>query len=115
VSVPQIHRIIDGRILPDDLYSTTQMRRFRTDACVLIAFYFETQGAAMVEGGVPAEEILESYPSLKVWQVELAPVNARAVPPKGRPKRSRPSNISEAKSCTKKRLRPQMPKIIQVS
>jgi uncharacterized protein (DUF433 family) len=42
VSVPQIHRIIDEKILPEDLYSTTQMRTFRTDACVLIAFYFET-------------------------------------------------------------------------
>lgn len=42
VSVPQIHRIIDERILPEDLYSTSQMRTFRTDACVLIAFYFET-------------------------------------------------------------------------
>jgi hypothetical protein len=29
-------------ILPEDLYSTAQMRTFRTDACVLIAFYFET-------------------------------------------------------------------------
>ncbi len=42
VSVPQIHRIIDERILPEDLYSTAQMRTFRTDACILIAFYFET-------------------------------------------------------------------------
>lgn len=42
VSVPQIHRIIDEKILPEDLYSTTQMRTFRTDACVLIAFYFAT-------------------------------------------------------------------------
>jgi hypothetical protein len=42
VSIPQIHRIIDEKILPEDLYSTDQMRTFRTDACVLIAFYFET-------------------------------------------------------------------------
>src|SRR5271170_3406408 len=42
VSVPQIHRIIDEKILPEDLYSISQMRTFRTDACVLIAFYFET-------------------------------------------------------------------------
>ena len=42
VSVPQIHRIIDEKILPEDLYGTTQMRTFRTDACILIAFYFET-------------------------------------------------------------------------
>lgn len=42
VSIPQIHRIIDEKILPENLYSTAQMRTFRTDACVLIAFYFET-------------------------------------------------------------------------
>ena len=42
VSVPQIHRIIDEKILPENLYSTKQMRTFRTDACILIAFYFET-------------------------------------------------------------------------
>ena len=42
VSVPQVQRIIDEQILPNDLYSTVQMRTFRTEACVLIAFYFET-------------------------------------------------------------------------
>ena len=42
VSVPQIHRMIDEKILPEDLYSTTQMRTLRTVACILIAFYFET-------------------------------------------------------------------------
>lgn len=42
VSVQQIHRMIDEKILPEDLYSTAQMRTFRTDACVLTAFYFET-------------------------------------------------------------------------
>jgi gamma-glutamylcysteine synthetase len=43
VSVPQIHRIIDEKILPEDLYSTSQMRTFRTEASVLIAFYFESK------------------------------------------------------------------------
>jgi hypothetical protein len=42
VSLPQINRVIDEKILPDDLYSTSPMRTFRTDACLLIAFYFET-------------------------------------------------------------------------
>jgi uncharacterized protein (DUF433 family) len=42
VSIPQIHRIIDEKILPETLYSTAQLRTFRTDACILIAFYFET-------------------------------------------------------------------------
>lgn len=187
VSVLQIHRMIDEKRLPEDLYSTAQMRTFRTDACVLIAFYFETAElltaqarhrairnavsrcagwdgwkncifeehsvtvhfseiwkgvderlhklteareaviedpeilsgtpvfkgtrvpvydvAAMLEAGVSMEEILESYPSLKNWQVELATVYARAVPPKGRPRRT-PSNIPGEKSYIKKRLRP---------
>ncbi|HEV2133183.1 MAG TPA: DUF433 domain-containing protein [Terracidiphilus sp.] len=42
VSVPQINRIIDEKILPEDLYSTSAPRTFRTDAALLIAFYFET-------------------------------------------------------------------------
>ena len=186
VSVPQIHRIIDERILPEDLYSTTQMRTFRTDACVLIAFYFETAEqltaparlrtirnamahcsswaqwencivedhlvtvrfhdiwknvdtrlhqlmkahaavvedpeilggipvikgtripvydiAAAFDAGTPIDRILKSYPSLKDWQVELASLYARAVPPRGRPKRSVSSGLKE-KSVTKKRLR----------
>lgn len=187
VSVPQIQRMIDEKILPENLYRAAQMRTFRTDACVLIAFYFETADlltasarqrairnalehcqtgdswkdctfeehsvtvrfsdfwrevderlhqlarareaviedseilggtpvfkgtrvpaydvAAMVEAGVPLEEILETYPSLKEWQVQLASVFARAVPPKGRPKRTS-SNIPAGKSYIKTRLRP---------
>jgi uncharacterized protein (DUF433 family) len=187
VTVPQVQRIIDEKILPNDLYSTAQMRTFRTDACVLIAFYFETAEsltasarlrairnalvhcrawdswknctfeehsvtvrffdiwkgvddrlhqlakareavvedpgilsgtpvfkgtrvpvydiAAMVEADVSVKEILETYPSLKGWQVKLASIYARAVPPKGRPKRT-PSNIPAGKSYIKKRLRP---------
>ncbi len=187
VSVPQIQRIIDEEILPNDLYRRTQMRSFRTDACVLIAFYFETAEiltasarqrairnalencrtwdswknctfeehsvsvrffdiwkgvddrlhqlvkareavvedpeilngtpvfkgtrvrvydiAAMVDAGVSREEILATYPSLKDWQIDLAPVFARAVPPKGRPKRPRPE-VPGMKSYRKTRLRP---------
>jgi uncharacterized protein (DUF433 family) len=187
VSVPQIHRIIDEKILPEDLYSTTQMRTFRTDACILIAFYFETAEsltaqarlrtirnamahcgsweqwkdctveddsitirfsdiwksveerlrqlkrvhemviedpeilsgtpvikgtrvpvydiAAAVELGTPMDRILKSYPSLKDWQVELASVYAKAVPQRGRPKRTSPSSSTSKGSITKKRLR----------
>lgn len=186
VSVPQIHRIIDEKILPEDLYSTTQMRTFRTDACILIAFYFETAElltaqarlrtirnamvrcgswrewencvvedhsitvrfseisrgvmerlhqltrahemviedpeilsgtpvikgtrvpvydiAAAVDAGTPKDRILTSYPSLKDWQVDLAPIYAKAVPPRGRPKRV--SSVGGRRgSITKKRLR----------
>ena len=42
VSIPQINRMIDEKILPEDLYYTTPIRTFRSDACLLIAFYFET-------------------------------------------------------------------------
>jgi uncharacterized protein (DUF433 family) len=186
VSVPQIHRMIDEKILPEDLYSTTQMRTFRTEACVLIAFYFETADsltaqarlrtirnamehcstweqwrtcqiedhsltvhfggiwkavderlrqltkarqmvienpeilsgtpvikgtripvydiAASFDSGTPMERILKSYPSLKEWQIELASLYARAVPPRGRPKRAaHPDNVIV--TVTKKRLR----------
>jgi uncharacterized protein (DUF433 family) len=186
VSVPQIHRIIDEKILPDDLYSTTQMRTFRTDACILIAFYFETAElltaqarlrtirnamahcgswrdwencviedhaitvhfseiwkgvaerldqlrrahemvvedpeilsgtpvikgtrvpvydiAAAIDSWTPMDRILKSYPSLKARQVELASIYAKAVPPRGRPKRV-PSPGKNKGSITKRRLR----------
>jgi uncharacterized protein (DUF433 family) len=186
VSVPQIHRIIDEKILPEDLYSTTQMRTFRTDACIPIAFYFETAEsltaqarlrtirnamarcrsweqwrncivedhsitvcffdiwkgveerlhqlmraremviedpeilsgtpvikgtrvpvydiAAAVDSGTPKDRILKSYPSLKDWQVELASVYAKAVPPRGRPRRVSSAGRPQG-SITKKRLR----------
>lgn len=185
VSVPQIHRIIDEKILPEDLYSTTQMRTFRTDACILIAFYFETAEwltaqarlrtirnamahcgswsewencvvqdrsvtvrfheiwlgvterlarltraremvvedpeilsgtpvikgtrvpvydiAAALDSGQPLDRILNSYPSLKDWQVELASLYAKAVPPRGRPRRIAAPRHQE--SITKRRLR----------
>jgi uncharacterized protein (DUF433 family) len=186
VSVPQIHRIIDEKILPEDLYSTAHMRTFRTVACILIAFYFETaesltaqarlrtirnamaqcssweqwencivEGhsitvrfsdiwkgveerlhqlmraremviedpeilsgtpvikgtrvpvydiAAGVESGTSKDRILKSYPGLKDWQVELASIYARAVPPRGRPRRVSPAGGLKG-STTKKRLR----------
>jgi uncharacterized protein (DUF433 family) len=186
VSIPQIHRIIDEKILPESLYSTAQMRTFRTDACILIAFYFETaewltaqarlrtirdaiahcssweqwkdctveesfmtirfleiwkgveerlsqlakahqmviedpeilSGTPVIKGtrvpvydiaaafdaGTPTDKILKSYPSLKGWQIELSRIYAKAVPQRGRPKRS--SQVDALKgSKTKKRLR----------
>ncbi|MGH9435927.1 MAG: DUF433 domain-containing protein [Terriglobia bacterium] len=186
VSVQQVHRIIDERILPEDLYSTGQARTFRTDACIPISFYFETAEllttearlktirdaiaqcgnwtewencvvrersvtvrfseivkgvverldqltralamvvedpeilsgtpvikgtrvpvydiAAAVSEGAPKERVLKSYPSLREWQVDLAPIYAKAVPPRGRPKRA-PSFGGSAGPITKKRLR----------
>jgi uncharacterized protein (DUF433 family) len=42
VSVAQINRVFDEDILPHHLYSQTTSRSVRSDACLLIAFYFET-------------------------------------------------------------------------
>lgn len=43
--------------------------------------------AAAVHRGTAVDKILASYPSLNARQVELASVYAKAVPPRGRPKR----------------------------
>ena len=40
VSVRDVHRMIDEHILPEDLYSATQSRSFKSEACALISFYF---------------------------------------------------------------------------
>ncbi len=172
VSVRDINRVVDEHILPDTLYSTANMRRFRTDACLLIAFYFSTADlltadarlrmirnelvhsptwdgwkhwsieddlltvhfdslwksvderlrdliaarelvvedeeilsgtpvirgtrvpvhdvAAALSAGTSKERILKAYPSLNERQIDLAAIYARAVPPRGRPRRLSP-------------------------
>ena len=40
VSVRDVHRVIDERILPENFYDTREARSFKSDACVFIAFYF---------------------------------------------------------------------------
>ena len=42
VTVAKVNRVIDRKILPKRLYSTSESRTVRKDACVWIAFYFET-------------------------------------------------------------------------
>ena len=42
VTVAKINRVIDRKILPKKLYSVSESRTVRKDACVWIAFYFET-------------------------------------------------------------------------
>lgn len=44
VSVRDVHRVIDERILPEKFYDVRDTRAFRSDACVFIAFYFEAAG-----------------------------------------------------------------------
>ena len=60
--------------------------------------------AAAIDSGTAIDRILKSYPSLKDWQVELASVYAKAVPPRGRPKRVAPLGANGG-SIKKKRLR----------
>ncbi len=43
VTVAKINRMIDKRILPKKLYKTSRNRTVRKDACLWIAFYFETE------------------------------------------------------------------------
>jgi uncharacterized protein (DUF433 family) len=42
VTISDVNRVIDRKILPGDLYSTTEIRTFRKEACLFIAFYYET-------------------------------------------------------------------------
>jgi uncharacterized protein (DUF433 family) len=43
VTVAKINRMIDKRILPKELYKASPSRTVRKDACLWIAFYFETE------------------------------------------------------------------------
>ena len=65
VSVPQINRIIDEKILPEDLYSTSPTRTFRTHAALLIAFYFET--ADSLTTGARLEAIRSAEMRCSTW------------------------------------------------
>jgi uncharacterized protein (DUF433 family) len=40
VSVRDVHRVIDERILPENFYDAREARFFKSNACVFIAFYF---------------------------------------------------------------------------
>jgi uncharacterized protein (DUF433 family) len=51
VTVRDVNRVIDERILPDRLYvvANDRTRRFFVDSCVLIAFYFQTANRLTAE------------------------------------------------------------------
>ena len=51
VTVRDVNRVIDERILPDELYvvAKDRTRRFFVDSCVLIAFYFKTANQLTAE------------------------------------------------------------------
>jgi uncharacterized protein (DUF433 family) len=42
VTVSDVNRVIDRKILPGRLFSATEIRTLRKDACLFIAFYYET-------------------------------------------------------------------------
>jgi uncharacterized protein (DUF433 family) len=66
VSLPQINRVIDDRILPDDWYSTSPTRTVRTDACLLISFYFET--ADLLTAGARLQTIRNAVVHGHTWE-----------------------------------------------
>lgn len=51
VTVRDVNRVIDERILPNELYvvANDRTRRFFVDSCVLIAFYFKTANQLTAE------------------------------------------------------------------
>ena len=51
VTVRDVNRVIDERILPDEMYVVAgdRTRRFFVDSCVLIAFYFKTANQLTAE------------------------------------------------------------------
>src|ERR1700733_14407320 len=66
VSLPQVNRVIDEKILPDDWYSTSPTRTVRTDACLLISFYFET--ADLLTAGARLQTIRNAVAHDHTWQ-----------------------------------------------
>jgi len=49
VSIRDVHRVIDERILPEALYSVDQTRSFKSQACVFISFYFHAASRLTAE------------------------------------------------------------------
>ncbi len=74
VPVAKVNRVIDRRILPKKLYSLSENRTVRKDACVWIAFYFET--AELLTASARLKAIRDglvhhhTWLELKNWKVE---------------------------------------------
>lgn len=49
VSVRDVHRMIDEHILPEALYTATQVRSFKSEACAFISFYFRAANRLTAE------------------------------------------------------------------
>ena len=74
VTVADINRAIDRKILPSKLYSTVTTRTVRKDACLWIAFYFETAdcltSAARMKTIRVGFDRCQSWPELRTCRVE---------------------------------------------
>ena len=76
VTVAKINRMIDKRILPKKLYKTSRNRTVRKDACLWIAFYFETEevltSAARVKamrGALRAQPLMDGTSALQIRRI----------------------------------------------
>jgi uncharacterized protein (DUF433 family) len=65
VTVADVNRAIDRKILPMKLYSTTVTRTLRKDACLWIAFYFET--ADCLTSAARLKTIQDGFGRCKSW------------------------------------------------
>jgi len=65
VTVADINRAIDRKILPSKLYSTVTTRTVRKDACLWIAFYFET--ADCLTSSARLKAIRDGFNRCKSW------------------------------------------------
>ena len=65
VTVADINRAIDRKILPSKLYSTATSRTVRKDACLWIAFYFET--ADCLTSAARLKAIRDGFGRCKSW------------------------------------------------
>jgi len=65
VTVADINRAIDRKILPKKLYSITESRTIRKDACLWIAFYFET--ADCLTSAARVKTIQDGFGRCKSW------------------------------------------------
>jgi uncharacterized protein (DUF433 family) len=76
VSVRDVHRMIDEHILPEALYSATQTRSFKSQACALISFYFQAANRLTAEERQRTiTRASESTPELQIIQDEFLTID----------------------------------------
>jgi uncharacterized protein (DUF433 family) len=82
VTVRDVHRVIDERILPERFYSAAQSRSFTSQACVFISFYFraadrltseERQRTILIASGLPQESPWKKVVQDAFLTIDLGP------------------------------------------